>query len=100
MNFNSTNCNASLRSRRTRNNKLRTETMRRNSGPEMAVSTDVKTNRTRLFIDPKGYREFGGISDDTVELSGHEARTLFRLLAKHYGYTKKSLSPVKAVLGA
>jgi len=87
------NKNARISSRVTRNNKLRTETSRRDSGVEMAVSTDAN-NSTRLFLDLSGER-FNG-TELNVELNGREARTLFRLLAKHYDYVGKTLDPVRA----
>lgn len=78
------NKNAIIASRVDRTNKLRTETQRRDNGSvEMAISTDKVNNSTNLFID---------IGEDTVRLDGHEARSLYRLLRKHYGYTGKSRS--------
>lgn len=95
-----TNRNARIRSRQTKNGKLRTETYSRNDGFAAAISTG--TNGTRMFIDLTGEREFGPVENrsyDSIELNGREARTLFRLLAKHYGYTGKSLDPVTADVG-
>lgn len=78
-----TNKNAVINSRIDRTGKARTETQRRDGDALlMAVSTDRRNNRTRLFIDtPDG---------DTLRFSGREARSLYRLLRKHYGFTQKS----------
>lgn len=80
----STNKNAHIESRIDRNGNLRTESTRRDGGSiDFAVSTDESTNRTNLFID--------GIWSDngTVALSGREARSLYRLLRKHYRFAGK-----------
>lgn len=76
------NRNARISTRFDRTGKLRTETLRRDEGTvNMAVSTNQKTNTTRLFID---------FDDASVSLSGREARSLYRLLRKHYGKAGKS----------
>ena len=80
-NTTSTNKNAIIRSRRDRTGKLRTETARRDDGLNAAWSTDERNDSTRLFID---------LQDGTLEFSGREARTLYRLLRTHYGYTGKT----------
>lgn len=80
----SLNKNAIIASRIDRSGKLRTETQRRDAGTlDFAVSTDEHNNSTRLFID--------GIYADngTIALSGHEARSLYRLLRKHYRFAGK-----------
>lgn len=78
------NRNAFIRSREDRTGKFRTETARRDGSTiSAAVSTNPKTDSTRLFIDFPGN---GG----AVEFSGSEARTLYRLLQKHYSETGKS----------
>lgn len=77
----STNKNATIRSRVDRTGKLRTETHGREAGFNAALSTDSRNDSTRLFIDLKG---------GTVEFSGREARTLYRLLCNHYTFTYKS----------
>lgn len=75
------NRNAVIRTRTDRTGKLRTETARRDFGTlNIAVSTDTASDKTRLFIDFDG--QVG--SGDGVQLSGHEARTLYRVLQKHY----------------
>jgi len=81
-NYTSTNKNAIIRSRRDRNGKLRTETAQRDDGFNAAVSTDTHNDSTRFFID---------LDQQTVEFSGREARTLYRLLRTHYAYTGKTL---------
>ena len=78
------NKNARIGTRIDRTGKLRTETQRRDDGTVlMAVSTDQRNDSTNLFID------FPGI-DGNVRLTGQEARTLYRLLRKHYGAARKS----------
>ncbi len=77
------NKNAHIESRIDANGKLRTETQRRDSGPDFAVSTDERSNATRLFIDNVWDQ------NGTIALSGHEARSLYRLLRKHYRFTGK-----------
>jgi hypothetical protein len=82
--FYTTNKNARIVNRIDKTGKSRTETQGRDVGSvEMAVSTDVNCNSTNLFID---FPYDGG----TARLNGHEARTLYRLLRKHYGKTGKS----------
>jgi len=79
----SQNRNAVIRTREDRTGKLRTETARRDSTTiTAAVSTNRKNDSTRLFID---FPEQG-----TVQFSGSEARTLYRLLQKHYSETGKT----------
>lgn len=79
-----TNKNAVIGSRVDRTGKQRTETQRRDEGSlNMAVSTDERNNSTKLFID---LPEFEG----TVRFDGRQARSLYRLLRKHYGFTGKS----------
>lgn len=80
-----TNKNAIISSRFDRSGKARTETQRRDrKAINMAISTNEHMNSTRLFID--------GIfvNDGTLSLNGYEARTLYRVLRKHYGFTGKS----------
>ena len=78
------NRNAVIRSRFDRTGKLRTETARRDSSTiSAAVSTNRKTDSTRLFID---FPE----QNAAIQLSGSEARTLYRLLQKHYAETGKT----------
>ena len=83
-NFYDQNRNARIATRIDRTGKLRTETQRRDEGSIlMAVSTDQRDNSTNLFID------FPGL-EGNVRLSGREARSLYRLLRKHYGKAGKS----------
>lgn len=79
-NYTSTNKNAIIRSRVDRTGKLRTETARRDEGFNAAVTTDTRNDSTRFFID---------LEQQTVEFSGREARTLYRLLRNHYEFTGK-----------
>lgn len=77
-----TNKHAGIRSRVTKNGKLRTETHRRDDGAiNMAISTHEKTDNTVMFIDVP--------DEGSIRLSGREARTLFRLLSRHYEYVGK-----------
>jgi hypothetical protein len=77
------NRNATIRTRETRNGKLRTETFRRDDDSiSVAVSTDPKSDSTSLFVD------FPDAS--TVRFDGRQARTLYRILQKHYQNTNKS----------
>lgn len=77
------NRNAVIRTREDRTGKLRTETARRDGTTiSAAVSTNPKTDSTHLYIDfPKG---------EVVQLDGREARTLYRLLQKHYRQVDKT----------
>ncbi len=75
-----TNKNAIIRSRRDRTGKFRTETARRDDGFNAAISTDSRNDSTRFYIDLQG---------GTVEFTGREARTLYRLLRTHYTFTGK-----------
>lgn len=78
------NKNAIIASRIDKTGKLRTETQRRDEGAiQMAVSTDRRNDSTQLFID---FPAFEG----TLQLSGRQARSLYRLLRKHYGAARKS----------
>jgi len=79
-NYTSTNKNAIIRSRVDRTGKLRTETARRDDGFNAAMTTDTRNDSTRFFID---------LDQQTVEFSGREARTLYRLLHNHYKFTGK-----------
>jgi hypothetical protein len=76
------NRNAIIRFRRDRTGKFRTETAKRDKDSvNFAMSTDVKVNSSSLYIDfPEG----------ELRLSGSEARTLYRLLNKHYVSIGKS----------
>jgi hypothetical protein len=78
------NKNARIRSRICRNGKQRTETFQRDDDTtRIAATTDKRSNSTALFIDfPDG---------DKVKLTGHEARTLYRVLQQHFDFTDKSL---------
>jgi hypothetical protein len=81
--FTPTNRNAIIRTREDRVGKLRTETARRDDNSVLfAVSTSPRSHATNLFID---YAD-----GDTLRLSGAEARTLYRLLRKHYKFAGKA----------
>lgn len=77
------NRNARIVTRIDKTGKLRTETQRRDANTTlMAVSTDQRSDSTNLFIDFD--------SGESVRFSGREARSLYRLLRKHYGKAGKS----------
>jgi hypothetical protein len=77
------NRNATIRTRSDRTGKLRTETCRRDEDSIVAaVSTDTKNDSTNLFVD------FPDRS--TVRFDGRQARTIYRLLQKHYREMNKS----------
>ena len=77
-----TNRNAVIRAREDRSGKFRTETHRRDDGSvQFAATTNPRSNATTVFIDfPEG----------ALKLTGSEARTLYRLLSKHYMFSGKS----------
>ena len=79
--FEATNKNSRIVQRVTQNGKFRTETKYRDWGSDsFAVSTDGN-NATVGYIDFEGGQFDGG---ETVKLSGHQLRTLYRVLQKHY----------------
>ena len=81
-----TNKNARIISRMDRSGNVRTETTRRDEGQfNVAVSTDKSVDSTRLFLDLDG--RFEG---DAVELTGHQARTLYLTLQRHFETLGKS----------
>lgn len=80
------NRNAIIRSRRLRNGNLRTETARRDDGTFKASITTSKAGTTRFSLtNDQGL---------VARLTGRQARTLFRVLARHYDVTEKSVSPL------
>lgn len=84
MNIDSTNKHAGFRTRIDRNGKIRTETSRRDSGMDVALSTDRRTHSTQVFIDLDG-RSPSSFSDGaSLVLSGRQARTLYRALERHF----------------
>ena len=71
------NTRSEIRTREDNRGNIRTETYRRDVGStSIAVSTDPRSNSTRVFID---FAE-----GDTYRLDGRTARTLYRALQKHY----------------
>ena len=77
------NRNSFIRTREDRTGKLRTETVGRDDSTiTAAVSTNPKTDSTKLFIDFP--------NSGTVQLDGRETRTLYRLLQKHYRQVEKT----------
>lgn len=82
----STNRNAFIRSRIDKTGKFRTETAGRDHDLDVAATTD-DNNSTRVFIDLYG-RESYGYAD--LVLNGRQARTLYRVLSKHFAAQGKS----------
>lgn len=74
------NKNASVRSRQTKNNKSRTETHRRDDGTMNVAITTSNKGQTRLFID---------LPDTSWSFNGREARTIYRVLERHFQFTGK-----------
>lgn len=82
--FTNQNKNAIIASRIDKTGKLRTETQRRDEDAiQMAVSTDRRNDSTQLFIDLPSF-------EGSLQLTGRQARSLYRLLRKHYGAARKS----------
>lgn len=80
----SNNKNSRVETRYDRTGKLRTETTRRDNGEfDVAISTDERTNSTRVFIDTRG--RSGNFTFPDLELNGHQARTLLIALQRHFG---------------
>lgn len=83
-NYYNQNKNACIGTRLDKTGKLRTETRRRDPGSmQMAVSTDQRNDSTNMFIDFPYHK-------GSITLSGREARSLYRLLRKHYAKVGKS----------
>ena len=79
----SQNKSASIRTRNDRRGNLRTETFRRDEDSlNVAVSTNPKTDSTRVFIDTA--------EGDSYSFDGRTARTLYRALQKHYQAANKA----------
>lgn len=81
------NRNSRINSRVDRTGKIRTETVNRDWDTiKAAVSTHPRKKSTNLYVDfPIGE------TIRSVAFSGSEARTLYRLLQKHFDVTNKSL---------
>jgi hypothetical protein len=83
------NKNSRVISRYDRTGKLRTETVRRDEGDlDVSVSTDLNNNSTRLFIDENGRNHSSPRS--SLELDGHQARTLYLTLQRHFDAKQRS----------
>lgn len=83
------NRNAIIRTRSLRNGNLKTETARRDSGSFNASATSTPTGATKLSLTTSE-----GL---VVRLDGHQARTLFRVLARHYDVANQSFDPMQRV---
>lgn len=77
------NRNSMIKFSEDNNGELRTETFNRDEGSaSFAITTNPNSKASSLFID---------LPDGSIRLSGSEARTLYRLLNKHYTFTGKSV---------
>ena len=85
---NAANQHASLRTRTDRTGKIRTETTGRDSGMDVALSTDPRKNSTRVFIDFTGRVSWSFKDGADMVLTGRQARTLYRALSKHFDACK------------
>jgi hypothetical protein len=89
-NYTQNNKNAIVRTRFDRTGKLRTETALRDDGEfDVAISTDLRNNSTRVFIDSEG--RDGNFLYPSLELNGRQARTLYRVLSRHFLAQSKHL---------
>ena len=71
----------------------RTETVGRDSGFDVAISTDTRTNSTQVFIDEGGRDTAAfGKHGTALSLDGRQARTLYRALQRHFEAQGKSIS--------
>lgn len=77
------NKNSRIVSRVTRNRKFRTETQRRDEFTMKAAASTDQSGATTLFVD--------NADGSTTRFTGSEARTLYKLLQKHFEYTGKSV---------
>lgn len=78
-----TNRNAFISAREDKSGLYLTETKGRDDGTtNFAVVTDPSSNSTSLSINS---------SNLALSLSGNEARTLYRVLSKHYAFTGKTV---------
>ncbi len=91
--MNNANQHATIRTRIDRNGRLRTETTGRDSGFDVAISTDTRTNSTQVFIDETGRDAAAfGKYGTALSLDGRQARTLFRALKRHFAAQGKHIS--------
>lgn len=76
------NRNSNIKFTEDNNGELRTETCNRDEGSaSFAITTNPSSKASSLYID---------LPYSSIRLSGSEARTLYRLLNKHYTFTGKS----------
>lgn len=78
------NQHASFRTRIDRTGKIRTETVGRDSGIDVAATTDPRNNTTKVYIDFDGRTQNSFRLGSGVVLDGRQARTLYRALSKHF----------------
>ncbi len=86
--MNAANQHAALRTRLDRTGKIRTETTGRDSGMDVALSTNLRTNSTKVFIDFTGRVNWSFEDGADMVLTGRQARTLYRALSKHFDACK------------
>lgn len=67
---------ARIVTRRTESGRIRTSTRNREDDFNVAASTDPTSRRTTVYVELPDFGE--------VRLSGAQARTLFRVLERHY----------------
>ena len=67
---------ARITTHRTDGGRVRTATQNRDDGFNVAVSRDPQAGRTTVYVHLPNYGE--------VRLTGAQARTLFRVLDRHY----------------
>lgn len=85
---NTANQHAAFRTRIDRTGKIRTETTGRDSGMDVALATNTRTNSTKVFIDFEGRGGYSFHEGADLVLNGRQARTLFRALSKHFNACK------------
>lgn len=84
------NNSAKIVVRTDRRGQTRTETQGRDNDSMLVAAVTNNKNSTRFFIDiPTGLTFEGKPEYDTVEFTGAEARTIYRVLQKHYGSTER-----------
>jgi len=89
---NNANQHATICTRIDRNGRLRTETAGRDSGFDVSISTDTRNNSTKVFIDETGRTSGGfGKSGAVLSLDGRQARTLYRVLRRHFAAQGKQI---------
>ena len=81
------NKNSRINTRIDATGKLRTETLRRDDGFDVAITTDKRNNSTVAFIDRQGRNSNAQFA--SLVFNGREARTLLLTLTKHFNAQNK-----------